>query len=69
MSNCSQISKVLFDNSWVLKAKLLAKEKDKAFMLAKVKRETSVKEAAEYYNTENLKDIISFFNSKIDSQY
>ena len=68
MSNCSWTSKALFDNSWVSKAKPPAKGKDKAPMLAKVRRETSVKEAAEYHDTENLKDMIGFLNSKVGSQ-
>ena len=68
MSNRSRTSKALFDNSWVLKAKPPAKGKDKAPTLAKVRRETSVKEAAEYHDTENLKDMISFLNSKVGSQ-
>ena len=68
MSNHSQTSKALFDNSWVLKAKPPAKGKDKAPMLAKIRRKTSVKKAAEYYDMENLKDMISFLNSKVGSQ-
>ena len=46
MSNRSRTSKTLFDNSWVLKAKPLAKGKNKVLTLAKVRRKTSVKEAA-----------------------
>jgi len=68
MSNRSWTSKALFDNSWVPKAKPPAKGKDKAPTLAKVRRETSVKEAAEYHDTENLKDMIGFLNSKVGSQ-
>ena len=68
ISNYSQTSKALFDNNWVSKIKPSAKGKDKALTLTKIRRETSVKEVAEYHDTENLKDMISFLNSKVGSQ-
>jgi outer membrane scaffolding protein for murein synthesis (MipA/OmpV family) len=67
-SKRSRTSKALFDNSWVPKAKPPAKGKDKVPTLAKVRKETSVKEAAEYHDTENLKDMLGFLNSKVGPQ-